>query len=342
MSRPKPPKVTTITVGTNEREWLETCFDSLLASDTAGVELAVTYVDNASADGSPDFVAERFPHVTVTRNATNLGFSRANNVGMKWALDEGTDYVLLVNPDTRTPTTLLRELVEFMAAHPHYGIVGPMQHTYDAAADGLGSYNEWSQLVLKTGERHAFSADWPNHPSHAGPPDGRAPNTLEHAYVQGSALFVRAEVLRTVGVFDEVFHTYYEEVDLCRRARWAGWRVALLLNLGIQHKGGGGAGHGRYRRVQMRRNRYYYLFTDVDWAPVNALRLAGRWLKKDLRGRSVGGHTSPVRGMLETGTAVGWLICRLPQIIERRHRHRQLAIRRPATTGVPSKTADLA
>ena len=170
---------------------METCFDSLLASDTAGVELAVMYVDNASADGSPDFVAERFPHVTVTRNATNLGFSRANNVGMKWALDEGTDYVLLVNPDTRTPTTLLRELVEFMAAHPHYGIVGPMQHTYDAAADGLGSYNEWSQLVLKTGERHAFSADWPNHPSHAGPHDGRAPNTLEHAYVQGSALFVR-------------------------------------------------------------------------------------------------------------------------------------------------------
>ncbi len=317
------PTVTVVTVGTNERAWLVRCFSSLLTGGHAGHRLVVRYIDNASGDGSTDLVARLFPDVKITFNRTNLGFSAANNIGMRLALDEdGADYVFLVNPDTQTPATLVRELTRFMQSRADYGIVGPLQYRYSSAPHNgsctLDSLNEWSEVALRSGERHAFAADWPDHPSPAGPEDGRAPGTLEHAYVQGSALFVRAATLRAVGMFDEVFHTYYEEVDLCRRARWAGWRVALLLDLGIQHQGGGGAGTGRYRRVQMRRNRYYYLFTDIDWKLGNTMRLAGRWLRKDLCGHGVGGRTTRGRAILETAVAAMWLIGRVPQIIDRR------------------------
>ena len=342
MNQRQLAKIAVITVGTNERQWLETCFASLSNSDTTGVDLEIHYIDNASGDGSADYIGERFPRVRVTRNWANLGFARANNIGIRQALDAGTDYVFLVNPDTRTPRNLVRDLVDFMEAHPHYGIVGPMQYDYSPTSEALGDYNEWSRIALLCGERHAFVADWPDHPSPAGPLKGRAPATLEHAYIQGSAIFLRADVLRTIGIFDEVFHTYYEEVDLCRRARWAGWRVALLLDLGIQHKGGGGAGHGRYRRVQMRRNRYYYLLTDVDWPLSKALRLAGRWLRKDLRGKSVGGNTNPAQGLLETCAALAWLCRRLPQIIDRRRRYRRLAAACPGPVSQPTWPEDAA
>ena len=121
-----------------------------------------------------------------------------------------------------------------------------------------------------------------------------------------------------------MFHTYYEEVDLCRRARWAGWRVALLLNLGIQHHGGGGAGNGRYRRIHMRRNRYYYLLTDIEWNDRAVLRLSMRWLRRDLLGHGVGGQTTALRGAVETVIAICWLLWRLPTIVERRRTHRRL------------------
>ena len=310
-------RVTTITVGTNERNWLTTCLSSLLASDANGIELTVVYVDNASVDGSAELVASEFPQVQVIRNPCNYGFSRANNIGMRQALADGADYVFLVNPDTRTPTRLVHDLTGFMEKWQGYGIIGPMQYQYREDSAILDGYNEWSDLALSVGEQHAFSADWPDHPSLAGPLEGRAPNTLEHPYVQGSALFARADTLRAIGVFDEMYHTYYEEVDLCRRTRWAGWRVALTLDFGIQHEGGGGAGRGQYRRVQMRRNRYYYLLTDVDWRPINIARLALKWVRRDLA------------GTMETIVAAAWLAAHAPVILARRHQYLLLRSGKP-------------
>ncbi|WPB91384.1 glycosyltransferase family 2 protein [Streptomyces malaysiensis] len=311
-------------MGTNERRWLEPCLATLLDSDIAGIDLTIWYVDNDSQDGSTAFIEDRFPQVRTIQNQSNVGFARANNIGMRAAVDDGADYVFLVNPDTRTPNSLVRELTEFMETWTDYGVVGPMQYEYDETDTALGAYNDWSKSALRWGERHAFAGDWPDHPSPASPPEGRAPATLEHAYVQGAAFFVRAALLRTVGLFDEVFHTYYEETDLCRRARWAGWRVALLLDVGIQHFGGGGTAGSSYRRIQMRRNRYYYLLTDIDWRPLPMLRLTSRWLKDDLRGRGVGGSTSWWRGTWETAEAMCWLVHRAPLIRARRRAHRRL------------------
>ncbi|MFC4013745.1 glycosyltransferase family 2 protein [Nonomuraea purpurea] len=324
-------RVATITVGTNEIKWLRRCFASLVDNDTEGFDLDVHFVDNASADGSVDMVAREFPQVKITRNPANLGFTGANNVGIRTALADGADYIFLVNPDTWTPPRLIRAMVEFAERWPEYGIIGPLQYCYDAESAELAAFNPWTNIALWLGEQHAFAGDRLDHPSPASSFEGRAPRTLEHAYVQGSALFARAAMLREIGILDEVFHTYYEEVDLCRRARWAGWRVALLLDEGIQHYGGGGATtRSAYTRVHMRRNRYYYLLTDVDWSPVKAARLATRWLVADLLGKSVVGRIDPATGARETAAALMWLAGHAPTIVERRRSHRVLRTGRGA------------
>ncbi|WP_374728021.1 glycosyltransferase family 2 protein [Catenuloplanes niger] len=325
------PRVATITVSTDEAGWLRRCFAALTGSDTEGFDLDVYLVDNASTDGGADLVAREFPGVRIIRNRVNLGFTGANNVGIRAALADGADYVFLVNPDTWSPPGLVRAMVEFAERWPEYGIIGPLQYRYDAGSAELREFNDWTSTALWLGEQHAFAGDRLDHPSPAGSPAGRAPRTLEHAYVQGAALFARAATLRAIGILDEVFHTYYEEVDLCRRARWAGWRVALLLDEGIQHHGGGGAAtRSTYTRVHMRRNRYYCLLTDVDWSPVKAARLAARWLVADLRGRSVVGRIPPMTGARETVAAMRWLAGQAPTIVARRQRHRGLRAARPA------------
>ena len=330
----RQPRVATITVGTNELEWLNSCLGTLVASRMSDVVLTVWYVDNDSQDGSTEFVRTSFPTVRIVQNPRNEGFARANNIGIQAALAEGADYVFLVNPDTRTPSVLITDLVVFGERWPQYGIFGPVQRDYDQHNPQIaeGELNAWSRTALRSGEQHAFAGDRPDRPSRAGPADGRAPKTLEHAYVQGAALMVRAEVLGEVGLFDEVFHTYYEETDLCRRTRWAGWRVAICLDLSIEHKGGGGTGHGAYRRNQMRRNRYYYLLTDVDWTWPDIVRLSLRWLKADLGGRSVGGTTTWWRGSGETVRAVCWLTARAWLVAARRRAHRRLRAARPFST----------
>jgi len=314
------PKVTTITVGTNERRWLPECFESLLASRTAA-DLEVLFVDNASHDGSAELVAERFPAVRVLRNSANLGFAGANNAGIRWALERGADFIFLVNPDTRTPPELIEQLTGFLASWPQYGAVGPLQRGY---GENAGTPNEWTRMALAAGEAHVFTHTWSQHPSPAGPVAGRAPRTLEHAYVQGSAFFCRADVLRRVGVFDPAYHTYYEETDLCRRVRWAGWRVALLLDCVIEHYGGGGGRASKYRRRHMLRNKYYFLATDPEWTRWDIVRLSGRWLVADLRCEGpVPAQTRRV-ALADTLVGLAWLAARAPRMARLRRQHTRL------------------
>jgi len=134
-------------------------------------------------------------------------------------------------------------------------------------------------------------------------------------------------MLRGVGLFDDVFHTYYEEVDLCRRARLAGWRVALLTDAVIGHHGEGGTAGSAYRRRHMMRNKYYYLAADIDIPrPVQA-RIALRWLARDLCGRGTGGESPILTGIAETMGALAWLARHCRTIGRRRRLHRALRVR---------------
>jgi len=156
------------------------------------------------------------------------------------------------------------------------------------------------------------------------PDTPRADRTLEHAYVQGAALYARSALLCQIGLFDEAYHTFYEEVDLCRRARLAGWRVALLTDLGIGHHGGGSTTRSSYRRRQMMRNKYYYLATDIEIPPRAGIRIGVAWLARDLRGRGTGGRSSVPVAVAETLASIWWLTRQVGAMARRRREYRTL------------------
>lgn len=322
-----PPiaSVAAIVVGTNERSWLPECLTTLCAASTEpSVDLSVYYVDNASADGSLEYVRQHHADVITIRNSTNIGFAAANNVGIRAALKAGADHIFLVNPDTSTPPGLIRKLAQFMLENPGYAIVGPMQWVFDPGESVQPELNEWSEAAVAGGEQHVLVADLPSLRPRREPDTPRASGTLEFAYVQGAALYARSAALRQIGLFDEAYHTFYEEVDLCRRARLADWRVALLTGLGIGHHGGGGTAGTAYRRRQMMRNKYYFLATDVEIPPGARARIALRWLSRDIRGRGIGGQSGVPLAVAETAAAAWWLLHRARAIPARRARDRAL------------------
>lgn len=275
-----PPLVAAIVVGTNDGRWLDACFASLTASNYP--KLTLIYVDNGSTDDSLAIVA-RFPNVVMIANGRNLGFAESNNLGMRHAFERGAAHAFLINPDTRTQPDLIGALVEFLEAHPDYGIVGPLQAEYATGTPiASKSANAWTRHALENGERHAFHHWAPELPSEGSAQTGRTRDTLEHAYVQGATLAVRREVIERVGYLDPVYHTFYEEVDLCRRARWAGFRVALLTNRWIEHAGAHGGRPSEYRAFHMTRNKYLYLFTDPHIGGIRKSQIVFAWLLDDL------------------------------------------------------------
>lgn len=186
------PDLAVCIVSYNRGEYLVRCLESLQAQD---LPLEIVVVDNASADGAPDRVAEHFPNARVIRNAVNEGFSIACNQGI--AASEAP-FVLLLNNDTEVLPGALRHLVEFAAAHPEAGAVG-------------------CKLLTTDGQNHRLPASIFS--SLAWFPDRRA----RVAWVVGAAVLLRRTALTAIGGLDEGFRFYYEDVDLGWRLRKAGW-----------------------------------------------------------------------------------------------------------------------
>src|SRR5438270_5629593 len=168
--------IAVVVVGFNHHGWLAECLGSALGGRPEHRRLDVYFVDNASTDGSVEFVRARFPAVHVIANARNRGFTGGCNQALRRVLATDAEYVMLLNPDTVCPAGMLDALAAFLDAHPSYGIVGPLQYRYPG--DGMTGHNEWTVAALRQGEEHVFAADWPDRPSPAGPRDGRAPGTL--------------------------------------------------------------------------------------------------------------------------------------------------------------------
>ncbi|HKE03156.1 MAG TPA: glycosyltransferase family 2 protein, partial [Blastocatellia bacterium] len=136
------PLVYIIVLNYNGLRWLEACFDALLATDYPNFRIML--VDNASSDGSVQMARDRYPQVEVIVNPANYGFSEGNNVGIREALANNADYVVLLNPDTKVEPQWLRQLITVGAAQTEAGILGAVQLEYDGA-----EFNEWTKTAMR-------------------------------------------------------------------------------------------------------------------------------------------------------------------------------------------------
>lgn len=215
---PGPPRVSVVVTNWNGRKWLSTCLGALAEQTYQNFDVLV--VDNGSTDGSVEYLAETFPAVRVIANGSNLGFPAAVNQGIR--ASEGA-YVVTLNNDTSADPGWLAALVDAAESDSRVGM---------CASKML--FSESPQIINSTGiciDRTAIAWDrlvgeWDD-PAETEPVEVFGP-------CAGAALY-RRQMLDEIGLFDDDFFIYLEDVDLAWRARLAGWRCLHVPAARILH-----------------------------------------------------------------------------------------------------------
>lgn len=213
--------VSVIIVSYNSLPVLRFCLDSLQRQTYAGsVEIIV--VDNASHDGTPEMVANDYPGVRLLAERENWGFSRGVNLGIRAARGK---YFLIINPDTVFKENSLRELVDFMEENDDAGIVGPKLVFHDGNLQySCRRFYTWKVLLLRRtflGKIFRNSKAVADHLML----EYDHETTEEVDWLLGACMFVRRSAVEAVGLMDERFFLYFEDVDWCYRMKQGGWKV---------------------------------------------------------------------------------------------------------------------
>lgn len=208
-----------IIVNYNGERWIGECLRALRL--TAGVTYRIIVIDNGSTDQSIALIEQSFPEVELIAAGRNLGFCEGNNLGIARAFETGCDHIALLNPDTRVESDWLHELLEALATDEKRAIAGAVQLRYED--DG---FNSWTSTAFPT-----LLTELQN--------PGTARPWIEVDWVEGACLVITRRALEEIGWLDPVFFAFYEEIDLCRRARAHGYQVGLVPGSRIHHHRGG-------------------------------------------------------------------------------------------------------
>ena len=238
--------ISIIIVSWNVRDLLKKCLASIFrfAPDFA---FEVIVVDNASADGTVEMARADYPNVRLIANKKNLGFAKANNQGIAQAKGE---YVLLLNPDTEFIEDALSACVAKMGSDKTIGVLGcqllnsdktiqPSVRAFPRVRDIIVILLKLHKLFPSLLNKYlAKDFDYMESNPHSNPLPFRERGLYEVDQVMGAFFLVRRKVFDQIGLLDEKFFIWFEEVDFCRRAKQAGWNVAYYPGARIIHHGG--------------------------------------------------------------------------------------------------------
>jgi GT2 family glycosyltransferase len=218
-----PALVISVILNTNRRIDTLECLDSLLRNSYPNQKVVV--LDNHSTDGSIPAICEAYPDVQIIELEKNLGYAGNNNVGIKAALEQGAEWVLVLNEDIILDSECVRELVEVGEQDRQIGILGPLIYHYNeprviqSAGGLLGRY--WQSIHLGKNELD------------------RGQYHLPHAveWISGCAILVRRAAIEQAGMLDKDYFIYWEETEWCIRIGRAGWKIVNVPQARIWHKG---------------------------------------------------------------------------------------------------------
>ena len=218
------PRVAVVVLNWNGLADTVECLASLEQLETPAYEVVV--VDNGSTDGSVTAIRERFPRVTVLENGENLGYTGGNNAGLRYALEQEADYVLLLNNDTTVAPDLVRRLVDAAEADPQVGIAGPTIYYHDRpdviwSAGGAIDWERGTTWMVGLDELDEGQF-------------GAQPRAMD--FVTGCCILVRRALIERVGLLDERFFAYYEDTEWCARAARAGYKIVHVPAARMWHK----------------------------------------------------------------------------------------------------------
>lgn len=243
------PDVSIIVTNYNTRDLLRACFASM-EGRLGRPWLEVILVDNASADGSAEMTREEFPDVRVFVQERNEGFAHANNRGIRASRGR---HVLILNSDTEIVDDALERMRDHMEAHPDIGALGARllntDGTVQLSCRSFPSYRtvlfHRYSLMTRLFPRNRYSAEYLM-------TDTNHDETMDVDWVSGACMMVRRETMDAVGLLDEGFFMYAEDVDWCYRMKQAGWRVCYLPQAEVRHHIGRSTRNVPYRMTYER------------------------------------------------------------------------------------------
>lgn len=270
------PAVSVVTLNWNGIDDTLQCLGSLSAVHYDSLTIIV--VDNASQDDQAEKIARRFPNVTVLRQDENLGFCGGCNVGMRHALEEGAEYVLLLNNDSVVPPDLISRLVPAFSALPQVAAVSPIVLCYPETERVSITQVSWDPVEA----RFDLRRDGDQYEDFA----GREPYVTQ--FTCGCCLLTSAAVLREHGLLDERYFAYFDEAEWCERLRRKGLESYIVPSAVVYHRGGGST-PGAIGTYLMTRNR-------LLWMKEN-LPLRARLRSFPLLARDAAWHTANILGL---------------------------------------------
>lgn len=288
-------RLSVVIVSWNCAAFIGDCLDSI-ASNGLQDSLEIIVVDNNSSDATCDLIRREFPSVNLIALTENLGFGRANNVGIESAQGE---YVLVLNPDTVLRPNTLERCIEHLDQHPEVAVVGGELLNEDESlqaayfpfpslpyifvfALGLGArYFEWWKRRVYKPLPTAQDVDW----------------------VSGTFMLVRKAAIDEVGAFDERFFFYVEETEWCYRMKKAGWRVHFLSDVRVLHLRGKSSEAYSSKRVHrttvelaLSGIRGHIMFYDIHKSPLERSAVRGIYFCYGLTNYIIGSLLMSVSG----------------------------------------------
>lgn len=234
-----------IIVNYNVKYYVEQCLNSVLASSIAS-DIEIIVLDNASNDASLEYLTPRFPSVRFIDNKANLGYSKANNIGISLAQGK---YILLLNPDTVVGEHVLENTCQFMETHPNAGALGVKM------IDGFGRFlpeskrgfpTPWASFCKMTGLSKLFPTSKLFSQYHLSFLDKNETHQID--VLAGAFMLLRKETIVKTGMLDEAFFMYGEDIDLSYRIKQSGYDNYYLPEKIIHYKG-----------ESMHKNNFYYI-----------------------------------------------------------------------------------
>lgn len=214
----KQLKVFVIVVTYKGMQWYDHCFTSLRNSS---IPIQTIVVDNASGDGTAEYIKENYPEILFVESKENLGFGKGNNLALKYAYEHGCDYVFLLNQDAWLyENDTIEKLVEVAQRHPEYGILSPMHKCADKEALNMmleyGS-NTYSMRLLS--DLYCCCVN----------------DIYETNYVNAAAWLLPRETISNLGGFDPLFFHYGEDDDYLNRAKYHKIKIGIIPSTIIIH-----------------------------------------------------------------------------------------------------------
>lgn len=203
-----------IVVTYNGVSWIRKCLSSLVNSSAKNHHIVV--IDNQSQDDTVSVIKREFPSVQLLEPGENLGFGKANNLGMQLAMENDADFVFLLNQDAWVENNTIESLINECVKYPDYGILAPKQFAADGSLDS--QFEKYYRLSK---------------------PDPAAINIRECKFVNAAGWLMTRSCLRKVGGFSPLYQHYGEDADYCKRMVYYGMKIGIDENTSFIHDRGG-------------------------------------------------------------------------------------------------------